>query len=124
MFTVISFGCLNIGAFKGKILKFAMAALVLPIMFQQYQLQYYHPGHLDTLLLYHGTGNNIYINCRYVYGYIFGLAKLVGAFKGLSPGEALISAGLMVLILPAMALSIALSSKALSMVEPISFAHF
>jgi hypothetical protein len=45
------------------------------------------------------------------YGYIFGLAKL-GRFKGLSPGEALISAGLMVLILPAMALSIALSSKA------------
>jgi hypothetical protein len=41
----------------------------------------------------------------------FGLAKLVGAFKGLSPGEALISAGLMVLILPAMALSIALSSR-------------
>jgi hypothetical protein len=58
------------------------------------------------------------------YGHIFGLAKLVGAFKGLSPGEALISAGLMVLILPAMALSIALSSKALSMVEPISFAQF
>jgi hypothetical protein len=54
----------------------------------------------------------------------FGLAKLVGAFKGLSPGEALISAGLMVLILPAMALSIALSSKALSMVDLLVLHNF
>jgi uncharacterized membrane protein len=59
----------------------------------------------------------------YLQSYLW-MAKLVGAFKDLSPKRGIISAGLMVLILPAMALSIALSSKALSMVEPISFAQF
>jgi hypothetical protein len=38
-----------------------------------------------------GTGNNIYINCRYIYSHIFWMAKLVGAFKDLSPERALLA---------------------------------
>jgi hypothetical protein len=128
MFTVISFGLAKlVGAFKGKDPKeVAMAALVLPIMLpavsiaialSSWALGYVTPislGQAITSILIAGMFTVI----------SFGLAKLVGAFKGLSPSEALISASLMVVLLPAMALSIALSSRALSMVEPITFAQF
>jgi len=54
----------------------------------------------------------------------FGMEKLVKAFKGLNPTDTLKVAGVMVLLLPAMALAIAASSYALSLVKPIGFAQF
>ena len=54
----------------------------------------------------------------------FGIGKLVKAFKGLDPGNALKVGAVMVLLLPALAISIAASSYALSLVKPIGFAQF
>ena len=54
----------------------------------------------------------------------YGIGKLVKAFKDLDPGSALKVGGVMVLLLPALALAIAASSYALSLVKPIGFAQF
>jgi hypothetical protein len=51
----------------------------------------------------------------------FGIGKLIKAFKGLDPMQAMKSAFVMVLILPAMALAITASSTILSFITPISF---
>lgn len=54
----------------------------------------------------------------------FGLNKIIDSFRGVDP-ETLLAASVMIpIILPALALSIAVSSWALSMVKPINFGQF
>jgi hypothetical protein len=128
VFTVISFGMSKlIGAFKGVDPKeVVMAALVLPIMLpliavaiavSSWALGMVKPislGQAITSILIAGVFTII----------SFGMEKLINAFKGVDPKEAAITAGLILLLLPAMALSIAFASHALGMVEPISFEQF
>jgi len=54
----------------------------------------------------------------------FGIGKLVNAFKDIDPASAFKVGATMVLLLPAMALAIAASSYALSLVKPIGFEQF
>lgn len=54
----------------------------------------------------------------------YGMAKLVKSFKDLDPASALKVSGVMVLLLPALAIAIAISSFALSLVKPIGFMQF
>jgi hypothetical protein len=54
----------------------------------------------------------------------FGMAKLLKSLEGISPGTIVGAVFILPLLLPAMALAIAVSSHALGMVMPITFAQF
>jgi len=54
----------------------------------------------------------------------YGMTKLVKSFKDLDPASALKVSGVMVLLLPALAIAITISSFALSLVKPIGFMQF
>jgi hypothetical protein len=128
MFTVISYGIGKLlKAFKGLDIATAIKSsflmvLLLPaisagIALSSWALALVRPigfGQAITAILIAGMFTVI----------SYGIAKLVNAFKDLDPGKALKVGAVMVLLLPALALSIALSSYALSLVKPIGFMQF
>jgi len=124
MFTVISFGIGKlIKAFKGVdlveaiksafVMLLILPAMAMAITASSFVLSFITPisfGQALTAILIAGMFTVI----------SFGIGKLIKAFKGLDPIQAMKSAFVMVLVLPAMALAIAASSVILSFITPIS----
>ena len=125
IFTVISFGIGKlIKAFEGMdpvqtmktslVIMFILPAMAMAITLSSWILKMITPisfGQAITAILIAGMFTVI----------SFGIGKLIKAFKGVDLAEAMKSAFLMVLILPAMALAITASSVILSYITPISF---
>ena len=125
MFTVISFGIGKlIKAFEGMdpiqtmktslVIMFILPAMAMAITLSSWILKMITPisfGQAITAILIAGMFTVI----------SFGIGKLIKAFKGVDLAEAMKSAFVMVLILPAMALAITASSVILSYITPISF---
>ena len=127
-FTVISFGIRKLlQAFKGIgmdslaksviFLPLILPAIALGIALSSYALQLVKPIGIDQLF------TTIFIALAFTV-IAFGIRKLIGAFKGLTGDEILGAAIGLPFILVAISYAIALSSRALSMVQPIGFSQF
>ena len=127
-FTVISFGIRKLlQAFKGIgmdslaksviFLPLILPAIALGIALSSYALQLVKPIGIAQLF------TTIFIALAFTV-IAFGIRKLIGAFKGLTGDEILGAAIGLPFILVAISYAIALSSRALSMVQPIGFSQF
>jgi hypothetical protein len=127
-FTVISFGIRKLlKAFKGipmeslaksvLFLPLILPAIALGIALSSYALQLVKPISVGQFF------TTIFIALAFTI-IAFGIRKLMGAFKGLTPVEMLVAAIGIPVILVAISYAIALSSHALSMVKPIGFSQF
>ena len=127
-FTVISFGIRKLlSAFKGIgmaslaksiiFLPLILPAIALGIALSSYALQLVKPISIGQFF------TTVFIALAFTI-IAFGIRKLMGAFKGLTPVEMLVAAIGIPIILVAISYAIALSSHALSKVQPIAFAQF
>jgi len=127
-FTVISFGIRKLlSAFKGIgmaalsksviFLPLILPAIALGIALSSYALQLVKPISLGQFF------TTVFIALAFTI-IAFGIRKLIGAFKGLAPGEMLVAAIGIPIILVAISYAIALSSHAFSMIQPIGFSQF
>ncbi len=127
-FAAVAFGMNKmLEAFKGKNPKdIALATLSLPIILpaialgialSSYALQLVKPIGLAQLF------TTLFISAAFAV-VAYGMNKMLAAFKGKNPKEIALATLSLPIILPAIALGIALSSYALQLVKPIGLAQF
>jgi len=128
MFTVISFGIAKILKSLGgaNVVTLGKSILLLPILLPAIALGIALSSwvlQMVTPISFAQAVTSILIAAMFTV-ISFGMAKLLKSLDGISPGTIVAAVFILPLLLPAMALAIAVSSHALGMVMPITFAQF
>ena len=127
MFTVIAFGIKKlINALGADITTLGKAIMFLPLLLPAIALGIAASSwvlKMITPISFTQALTGILIAAMFTV-IAFGIKKLISAFDGLSPAKAAVTAILMPLLLVAMSMAIALSSKYLAQIVPMTWAKF